>query len=126
MLQIKTKADIKDIVQVPFIYHIKILGLVCDMVDSLESQSTIIKTKLRNIFDINYLFEILASPDIYSQNDLESKMRFLLKKQVMRIVMYFLERNDSINLLLDNAYLNSLLGFLYDVFVERRKKIDKG
>lgn len=61
MFQIKT-----DIIKVPFIYHIKILGLINDMVESLDSQSTIIKAKLRNIFSLNYLFRILAGPDIYT------------------------------------------------------------
>lgn len=92
----------KDCVQIPFIYHIKILGLICDMADSLDSQSTIIKSKLRNTFNFNYLIRILAGNDIYSHTGLLGKMRFLLKKQVMRIVMYYIERNDSIHVLHEN------------------------
>jgi hypothetical protein len=79
-----------DCVQVPFIYHVKIIGLICDMVNSLDSQSTIIKTKLRNIFNFDYLIQILALPDMYSHTGLRAQMIFLLKKQVRRIVLYLI------------------------------------
>ena len=52
-----------DCVQVPFIYHVKIIGLICDMVDSLDSQSTIIKTKLRK-------YCLKNSDDIISKDNL--------------------------------------------------------
>lgn len=93
------------------------LGLICDMVDSLDSQSTIIKTKLRNIFSFNYLIRILALPDIYSHTGLQAQMVFLLKKQIRRIVLYMIERNDSIRFLHDNEEVLNLLDFYYKIFV---------
>lgn len=118
MFQIRT-----DSVQVPFIYHIKILGLICDMADSLDSQSTIIKSKLRNVFNFNYLLRILAGSDIYSHTGLQAQMRFLLKKVVRRIVLYTIERNDSIHLLHENIELLNLVEFYYVIFIEHPKKI---
>jgi hypothetical protein len=97
MFQIKT-----DVIKIPFIYHIKILGLICDMVESLDSQSTIIKAKLRSLFSLNYLFNILSGPDIYTHDGLQSQMRFLIKKHARKIVCYLIERNDSINSLMNN------------------------
>lgn len=73
------------------------------MVETLDSQSTIIKTKLRNTFSLNYLIRILAEPDIYSHTGLQAQMRFLLKREVRRIVVFLIERNDAIQLLHDNA-----------------------
>lgn len=93
------------------------------MVDCLESQSTIIKSKLRNVFNFNYLIRILSLPDIYSHTGIQAKMRFLLKKQIKRIVLYMLERNDSIHLLHENLEVLNLLEFYYSIFVERPKKV---
>lgn len=66
MFQIKT-----DCIQIPFVYHIKIIGLICDMIESLDSQSTILKTKLRSTFSLSYLFRILAGNDIYTHSGLQ-------------------------------------------------------
>jgi hypothetical protein len=93
------------------------------MADSLDSQSTIIKSKLRNVFSFNYLLRILAGSDIYSHTGLQAQMRFLLKKVVRRIVLYTIERNDSIHLLHENIELLNLVEFYYVIFIERPKKI---
>lgn len=103
-------------------YHIKIIGIICDMVDNLGSQSTIIKTKIRNTFDVNYLLGILAGNDIYTHTGLQGQMRFLLKRQIMRIMLYILEKNDAANLISDNNDLLHLLDFYHRIFVERAKK----
>lgn len=100
MFQIKT-----DCVQVPFIYHIKIFGIISDMISSLDSQSASIKSKLRQIFDFNDFLEILSGMDIYTHKGLEAEMNFLLKRETMKIVSALLDRNDSINLLQDNQHL---------------------
>lgn len=118
MFSIKTEC-----IQVPFIYHMKILGLICDMVETLDSQSTIIKTKLRNTFNLNYLLRILAEPDIYSHTGLQAQMRFLLKREVRRIVLFLIERSDAIQLLHDNPELLNLLEFYHKIFIERPKKV---
>ena len=49
-------------------------------------------------------------------------MNFLLKREVMKIVLSFLDRNDSISLLQDNNHLLELLNFYYKVFVGRAKR----
>jgi hypothetical protein len=96
-----------DLIKIPFIYHVKILGLVCDMVDNLESQNTKIKSKLRGMFSLSYLLRILACSDIYSyegmhsqesralggtqpQKGIQARMMFLVKRQVMRLVYYLI------------------------------------
>lgn len=118
MFQIKT-----DIIKIPFVYHIKILGLLCDMVQCLDSQSTVIKAKFRSLFNLNYLFNLLAGPDIYTHEGLQAQMRFLIKKQVRKIISYIIERNDSINILMNNEELLNLLDMYKQVFVLRAKKI---
>ena len=94
------------------------------MVIHLDSQSTILKSKLRNVFDFNDLLRILFAKDIFTHKGLEAEMNFLLKREVMRMVISLLDRNDSINLLQDNGVLLELLNFYYRVHIGRVKKIN--
>ena len=48
MFQIKT-----DCIQVPFLYHVKIFSILNEMILHLDSQSAILKSKLRHAFDFN-------------------------------------------------------------------------
>jgi hypothetical protein len=59
----KIKADP---LQVPFIYHSRILELVNLFIAELDSVSMSLKQRLESMFTMEYLFELMGEMDIYS------------------------------------------------------------
>jgi len=82
-----------DPVQVPIIYHQKLLQLFnIILLNSSDTLKNGFMFKLGQIFKIDYLIEVLALPDIFSNFGVEPKLNFLLKKDLLQFILFFLER----------------------------------
>jgi hypothetical protein len=53
-------------VQVPFIYHAKILRLMNLFIAELDSVSTSLKNRIESMFNVEYLIGLMSEGDIYS------------------------------------------------------------
>jgi hypothetical protein len=68
-----------DPLQLPILYHQKLLHLFNSILDSTDSIRRSFKIKLGQTFKITYWIEILAEPDIFSNNGIQAQLNFLLK-----------------------------------------------
>ena len=55
-----------DPLQVPYIYHQAVLSLVVYLIHNLETSGSFLKNKLKQQLSIDYLFRLMAEPDIYN------------------------------------------------------------
>jgi hypothetical protein len=70
--------------QVPIIYHMELFRLFnLILTSSSESIRNAFKIKLTQIFKVKYLITILTEPDLFSNNGIQPKLMFILKKEVM-------------------------------------------
>ena len=111
-----------DPVQIPFLYHCRILKIMNLFIKELDSVSTSLKNRLQAMFSMDYLFELMTDIDIYSNSGIKASLNFLVKKEVTKMCTSFLDKNDTFNKLYENEKLQNLLIFINSTFIERPER----
>jgi hypothetical protein len=84
-----------DPLQLPILYHEALLSLFeLILTQATESIKNSFKLKLTQTFRIDYFFNILAMPDIFSNTGIQPQLNFILKDKIHRIVPIFLEKTE--------------------------------
>ena len=83
-----------DPLQLPILYHDSILTLInLILSESTESIKNSLKLRLTQTFKIDYLFEILAMPDVLSNTGIEPQLNWSLKEKIHKLVNIYLEKS---------------------------------
>lgn len=75
--------------------------------------------KLTQALRVNYLFEILSQPDIFSNTGIQPQLNWSLKEKIHRVIHIYIEKTDLAAEIYESEGLAELLQFWNRVLVKR-------
>lgn len=84
-----------DPLQLPILYQEALLSLLeLILLEATESIKNALKLKLTQALRVNYLFEILSQPDVFSNTGIQPQLNWALKEKVHRLIHIYIEKTD--------------------------------